>query len=74
MIIQQAEVKRYNSRNELVLIYFDDVIINQDAPVYPDLKAQLAAERWDMRSPSDQKLDDRTVPSLFENKSLTRRR
>ena len=53
--------------------YFDHVTI-KDAPVYPDLKTQLKAEQWTMRFPSDSKLDDRTRPELFENKSLTRRR
>jgi hypothetical protein len=74
MIIQQVEVKRYNHAGELVLIYSDEVAVKQDTPVYPDLQAQLKAERWNMQCPSDSKLDNRQIVRLFENKPLTRRR
>ncbi len=72
MIIQQVEVKRYNHAGELVLIYQDEVAVNQETPVYPDLQAQLKAERWNMQQPSN--LDDRQIIRLFETKRLTRRR
>lgn len=74
MIIQKVEVKRYDSSRQLLYTYQDEVAINQDAPVYPDLQAQLKAERWNMQSPSDSKLDDRQIVKLFETKPLTRRR
>jgi hypothetical protein len=74
MIIQQVEVKRYNANGQFLYAYSDEVSINPHTPVYPDLQAQLKAERWDMRFPSDNKLDDRQIVHLFENKSLTRRR
>ena len=73
-MIQQVEVKRYNPAGQFLYAYRDAVTINQNAPIYPDLKTQLLAEAWDMRQPSESKLDVRTVPVLFENKSLTRRR
>jgi hypothetical protein len=74
MIIQQVEVKRYDSFGQFLYSYNDEVVINPDAPVYPDLKTQLKAERWNTNLPSESKLDERLVPSLFENKVLTRRR
>jgi hypothetical protein len=74
MIVQQVEVKRYNAVGGFLYSYFDEVVINQDAPVYSDVKTQLKAEQWNMQSPSDSKLDNRQIVQLFENKSLTRRR
>ena len=71
---QQVQVKRYNQIGQFLYAYRDAVMVNQNAPVYPDLRTQLLVEAWDMRQPSDSKLDVRTVPVLFENKSLTRRR
>jgi hypothetical protein len=72
-MMQQVEVKRYNQSNILVEIYTDTVTI-PELPEYPDLKMQLKAEQWILSFPSDQKLDQRTLPRLFETKSLTRRR
>ena len=73
-MIQQVEIRRYNQTGQFLYAYRDVVTVNQNAPAYPDLKTQLLAVAWDMRQPSDSKLDIRTVPVLFENKSLTRRR
>lgn len=74
MIIQQVEVKRYNAIGQFLYSYIAEVVINPDSPIYPDVKAQLKAEQWNTKLPSESKLDERLVPSLFENKSLTRRR
>lgn len=74
MIIQKAEVKRYNSIGQFLYSYIDEVVVNPDSPVYSDVEAQLKAEQWNTKLPSESKLDERSVPSLFENKSLTRRR
>lgn len=73
-MIQQVEVKRYNHTGQFLYAYRDAVTVNQSAPVYSDLRTQLLAEAWDMRQPSNSKLDVRTTPALFENKSLTRLR
>jgi hypothetical protein len=70
---QLVEVKRYNQWNILVEIYTDTVTI-PELPEYPDLKMQLKAEQWTLSLPSDQTLDERTLPRLFQTKSLTRRR
>jgi len=64
----QVEVKRYNSSNALVAIYTDEVVI-PELPEYPDLKTQLKVEHWNLNHPSDQKLDVRTMPVLFETKA-----
>jgi hypothetical protein len=70
---QLVEVKRYNSVGQFLCAYQDEVIV-KDSPEYPDLKTQLKAEQWTLSLPSDQTLDERTMPRLFQTKSLTRKR
>jgi hypothetical protein len=66
-------VKRYNLIGQFLYAYSDEVTV-KDSPEYSDLKTQLKAEQWTLSFPSDQKLDERTMPRLFETKSLTRKR
>jgi hypothetical protein len=72
-MLQQVEIKRYNQAGQWLYNYQDEVIV-KDSPEYTDLKTQLKAEQWTLVFPSDQKLDERTLPRLFETKSLTRKR
>jgi hypothetical protein len=72
-MIQQVEIKRYNQAGQWLYNYQDEVIV-KDSPEYTDLKTQLKAEQWTLSLPSGQKLDERTMPRLFETKSLTRKR
>jgi hypothetical protein len=69
---QQVEVKRYNQAGQWLYNYQDEIIV-KDSPIYPDLKTQLKAEQWTLSFPCDHKLDQRTLPRLFETKSLTRK-